>query len=95
MSLGVNKLIGPKVVAAGTFTPSGTTSVVQFPALAGATTDYVVMLTGTTSTVVYLSTGLAAVASTGDWGFTATGSSAAPINWTVVKTGVVGVNVPG
>ena len=95
MSLGVNKLIGPKVVAAGLTTLATTTGVVQFPALAGVVGDYVVMVSALSNTHCYVSTGLAAVSSTGEWGFTITGGNAANVNWCVVKTGVVGVNVPG
>lgn len=95
MSIGVNKLIGPKVCAAGKITLTGTTGVVQFPALAGVVGDYVVMLSANTSTHVYVSSALAAVSSTDEWGFTATGGSGAVVNWAVIKTGVVGINVAG
>lgn len=87
MSLGVAKLIGPKVAAAGKVTLSGTTGVVQFPALVGEVGDYVVMLSANTSAHVYVSTAMAAVSDTDMWGFTATGGSGAVVNWTVVKVG--------
>jgi hypothetical protein len=87
MSLGVAKLIGPKVSAAGKVTLSGTTGVVEFPALVGAVSDYVVMLSANTSTHVYVSTAMAAISSTDQWGFTVTGGSGAVVNWTVVKIG--------
>ena len=95
MSLGVSKLIGPKVVMAGSVTLSGTTGTVQFPAPVGAVGDYIVMLTPTSSTLAYVSTGLATVASTSDWSFTVTGGSGAVVNWTVVKTGLTMQNIPG
>ena len=88
MSLGVHKLIGPRVVAAGAETLSGTTGTVEIPALAGAVTDYIVMLTGVSATEAYLSTGLAAVASTDTWNFTITGGSGEVVNWMVVKKGL-------
>lgn len=87
MSLGVAKLIGPKVAAAGKITLTSTTGVVEFPALVGTVSDYVVMLSANTSTHVYVSTALAAIADTGEWGFTITGGSTALVNWAVVKIG--------
>lgn len=87
MSLGVAKLIGPKVCAAGKVTLSGTTGVVQFPALVGVVGDYVVMLTANSNTLAYVSTAMAAVSDTDQWGFTVTGGNGAVVNWTVVKTG--------
>ena len=95
MSLSVSKLIGPKVCAAGSVTCSGTTGVVQFPSLAGVVGGYVVMLTATTSTLAYVSTNLAAVASTNDWSFTVTAGSGAVVNWTVVSVGNALINIPG
>lgn len=88
MSLGVSKLIGPKVAAAGKVTLSGTTGVVEFPALVGAVTDYVVMVSANSSTLAYVSSALAVSGTTSDqWTFTATGGSGAVVNWTVVKIG--------
>jgi len=87
MSLGVAKLIGPKVSAAGKITLAGTTGVVEFPALVGAVSDYVVMLSATTSDHVFVSVAMAAIVGTDQWGFTVTGGSNAVVNWTVVKVG--------
>lgn len=87
MSLGINKLIGPKVAAAGTKTLTGTTGVVEFPELVGVVGDYIVILSANTSVHVYVSTALAAIASTNEWGFTITGGSGAVVNWAVVKVG--------
>lgn len=87
MSLGVGKLIGPKVAAAGKVTLSGTTGVVQFPALVGVVADYVVMVTANSATLAYVSTAMAAISDTDQWGFTVTGGSGAVVNWTVVKIG--------
>lgn len=82
MSLGVHKLIGPRVCAAGSAVPGD----VVFPALSGDVGDYVVMLTGD-SAVATLTDALAAVSDSGDWGFTI-GGSADLVNWLVVKTGL-------
>ena len=87
MSLGVSKLIGPKVAAAGKITLTGTTGVVEFPALVGVVGDYVVMLSANTSDHVFVSTPMAAIVDTDQWGFTVTGGSGAVVNWTVVKVG--------
>lgn len=87
MSLGVAKLIGPKVAAAGKVTLSGTTGTVEFPALVGVVGDYVVMVSANTSTHVYVSTAMAAVTDTNAWSFIVTGGSGAVVNWAVIKTG--------
>ena len=88
MSLGVAKLIGPKVAAAGRVTLSSTTGVVQFPSLVGSVNDYVVMVSANSSTLAYVSSALAVTGATNDqWTFTATGGSGAVVNWTVVKIG--------
>lgn len=87
MSLGVSKLIGPKVVAAGNKTLTLTTGVVQFPAPVGAVSDYVVMVSANSSTLAYVSSALAEVSSTSDWTFTITGGSGALVNWCVIKKG--------
>jgi hypothetical protein len=95
MSLGVAKLVGPKITAAGSVTLSGTTGTVTIPALTGAVTDYVVMLTANGATAPYVSTALAAVVGTGDWSFGVTAGSGAVVNWALVKTGLAGTYVPG
>lgn len=88
MSLGVSKLIGPKVSAAGKVTLSGTTGVVEFPALVGSVSDYVVMVSANSSTLAYVSSALAVAGATADqWTFTATGGSGAVVNWAVIKIG--------
>lgn len=88
MSLGVHKLIGPKVVAAGKETLNGTTADIEFPAPTGVVGDYVVMLTSDDSTVPYVSTPLAAVADTNNWKFTVTAGNNAVVNWMIVKVGL-------
>lgn len=93
MSLGVERLIGPRVVAAGTKTLTSTTGTVVIPALSGVVGDYVVMVSANTSAHVYVSTAMAAVSDTGDWSFIITGGSGALVNWTIVKTGLTYVPV--
>lgn len=88
MSLGVHKLIGPRVVAAGSETLVGTTGTVEVPTLPGAVSDYVVQLTGVSTTVPYVSSVLAAVADTDTWHFTITGGSGEAVYWTIVKKGL-------
>jgi hypothetical protein len=88
MSLGVHKLIGPRVVAAGSETLVGTTGVVEIPTLPGVVGDYCIQLTGVSTTVPYVSVALAAVASTDTWNFTITGGSGEVVHWTVVKKGL-------
>lgn len=95
MSLGVARLVGPKITAAGAVTLTGTTGTVTIPALTGATTDYVVMLTANGSTAPYISTALATVANSGDWSFGITAGSGAKVNWALVKTGLAGTVVAG
>jgi hypothetical protein len=88
MSLGVNKLIGPRVVAAGSETLVGTTGVVEIPELPGVPADYIVMTTGVSATVSRVTTPLAAVANTDTWNFTITGGSGEVVHWTVIKKGL-------
>ena len=88
MSLGIHKLIGPKIVAAGVKTLSGTTGTVYVPGLTGVASDYVVTVSALTSTHVYVSTNLAAVSDTDDMSFIITGGSGANVNWAVTKTGL-------
>lgn len=88
MSLSIKKLIGPKVVAAGKETLSGTTGTFEIPAQTGAVTDYIVMLTNNSSTNAYVSTDLAAVTDTDTWNFTVTAGSGDVVRWAVLKTGL-------
>ena len=85
-TLGVNKLVGPRVMAAGSQVFSGTTTVVEMPALAGDVGDYVVMLTGNHATIPHISTALGATTG-GAWHFTATGADTSTLHWMVVKKG--------
>lgn len=85
MSLGVSKLVGPKIACAGTCVLSGTTGVVLIPDQ-GTLTDYIVILQSRTATAAYVSSALAQ--SSGSWTFTITGSSGATVDYLVVKIGL-------
>lgn len=87
-SLGVEKLIGPKVVAAGHETLSGTTAVVELPAPTGAVADYMVVLQTDSAVPAYTSVALAAVAGSDSWSFTVTADTDAKVDWMVVKKGL-------
>jgi len=87
-SLGVNKLIGPHIVAAGTETLSGTTAVIEMPAPASSVTGYAVFLNNNSSTHAYVSTALAVSSETDTWTFTATAGSGDIVKWMIVKLGL-------
>lgn len=87
MSLSVKKLIGPHIVAAGTETLSGTTGTIEIPAVATSVSGYFVMLQTNSATAAYVSTDLAATASS-DWAFGVTAASGAVVNWVIVKSGL-------
>ena len=84
MSLGVNKLIGPRVVAAGHATIGGGGTVdVDIPTLTGSISDYIVMATDTNATVAAVNVTTFALD-----GFTLKGTAAHVVNWAVVKVGI-------
>ncbi len=87
-SMGVEKLIGPKIVACGREILSSTTAVVETPAPSDSISNYIVLLTTHSATVAYISTDLAAIASTGMVNFTITAGSGATVDWALVKKGV-------
>lgn len=82
MTLGVDHLIGPRVVAAGSETLSGTTGTVEIPAQTGVYTDYVVFLQSNGSTYAYTA------GMTSTWTFAITAGSGAVVSWVVVKKGL-------
>jgi hypothetical protein len=83
MSLGVHRLIGPRVVGAGVVTLSGTTGTVVFPTLPGGHAKYSIQLTGGSTTVPHFS-------AFADTGFTVTGGSGDTVFWTIIKNGIWG-----
>lgn len=89
MSVGVEKLVGPHIVAAGTETLSGTTAVIEIPAPATAVTGYHVQLSNNSSTHAYVSTALAVSGvDSGVWTLTVTAGSGDIVKWSLVKEGV-------
>lgn len=88
MSLGVDKLIGPRIVAAGTETLSGTTAVIEFPGPTTSVTGYAIFLCNNSSTNPYVSTALATITDSSNWKFTVTAGSGDIVKWQCVKLGV-------
>lgn len=87
LSLSANKLIGPRIVAAGTKTLSGGAGTVVLPALTGVTADYVVMITDTNSSATAVSGSLAIVAGTSTT-LTLAGTGSHVLAYVVVKVGL-------
>lgn len=87
MTLGVDHLIGPRVVNAGLVTMTASTKDVDFETLSGVVGDYSVQLTASNGTAVYVTS------FTVD-GFTINGASGQTIYWAVFKNGLSGSSVP-
>jgi hypothetical protein len=81
MTLGSDHLIGPHVVAAGNFTMTGATGVVQIPTLSGVVADYSFHVTADTANSVHVT----AKAVTG---FTINGTNGQVVSWMIVKNGL-------
>ena len=88
MSLGVEKLIGPRVVAADSVTLDGSGDAeVVLPLLPGAVTDYIVTATDSdTSGATAVTASMAFNAN--DTTLTFKGTAANVINWTITKKGL-------
>jgi hypothetical protein len=86
-TLGVDHLIGPRVVNAGVVTMSASTKDVDFPTLSGVVGDYSVQLTASNSTAVFVTD------FTVD-GFTINGASGQTIYWSLFKNGLSESDVP-
>ena len=83
MSLGVNHLIGPRVVAAGSIAlGGGGTVTVNFPTLAGVAADYVGIAIDTNATVAAVNVTALTTSS-----IALKGTAAHVVNWMVVKAG--------
>ena len=83
MSLGVNKLIGPRVVAAGTATiGGGGTVTVNIPVLAGSASDYVGIAVDTNGTVAAVNVTALTTSS-----IALKGTATHVVNWMIVKAG--------
>lgn len=87
LSIGANKLIGPRIVAAGTVTLSGGAATVTLPALNGTTAQFVVMCTTTNGTAHAVSASLVVTAGTSTV-ITFAGTSTDVLAYTIVKTGL-------
>lgn len=84
MSLGVTKLIGPRVVAAGTATIGGGGTVeVNIPELSGDSDEYIVLATDTNATVAAVNVTAFALSA-----FTLKGTATHIINWAIIKVGL-------
>jgi len=82
-SLGVEKLIGPRVVAAGQVTLDGSTGLFTVDLdLSGSASDYVAFATDTHSTVAAVN-----VTSLSTTALALKGTAAHVVNWMVVKAG--------
>jgi hypothetical protein len=83
-SLGVGKLIGPRVVAAGSATVGGGGTVnVDFPTLPGLAAQYVVLATDTNATVAAVNVTAFTTSQ-----LTLKGTATHVINWMIVKVGL-------
>ncbi len=81
MSLGVSKLVGPRVALAGSATVGGGGTVaVDYPTLTGVAGDYIVVATDTHSTVAAVN-----VTALSTSQLTLKGTAAHVINWVIVK----------
>lgn len=84
MSLGVHRLIGPRVVGAGVINlGQSTTGTVYFPTLPGGHTLYSIQLTGNSATNPHYS-------SFADGSFVVTAGSGDIVFWTIIKNGIWG-----
>lgn len=86
MTLGTARLIGPRIVAAGTATLVSGAATVVLPAL-GSTSGYVVMVSDASGTAAATSGTLATVAGTSTT-LTLAGTGTHLLVWAVVKTGL-------
>lgn len=87
LSIGANKLIGPRIVAAGTKTLSGGAGTVVLPALAGSSSNYVVMVTDTNASATAVSGSLSISAGTSTT-LTLAGTGSHVLAYVIVKVGL-------
>jgi hypothetical protein len=88
MTLGVDNLIGPRVMAAGTATLSGGSGTIVLPAFAGVTADYMV-LCGDASGAAAATSATMAITSTATT-LTLKGTGTNTVKWAVIKVGISG-----
>lgn len=82
-TLGVDHLIGPRVVAAGVETLSGTTGTVEIPPQSGVYTDYIILLQQRGAATSAYHAGMQ-----DDWTFDLTAANNAVVEWAVVLKGL-------
>lgn len=86
-SMGANRLVGPRVIAAGTATSASGTATVLLPKISGDATDYVVMVTDTNATAAAVSGSLAN--NTNDTTLTLKGTDTHVLSWSIVSVGLM------
>ncbi len=83
MSLGVHRLVGPRVVGSGYVVLTLATETVYFPSLPGGFSLYSIQLTGNSATAPFYGTFT-------NNSFTVTGGVGDVVFWTIVKNGIWG-----
>jgi hypothetical protein len=86
-NLGINRLVGPKIIAAGLLTLKDSSDFVKISAPIGNPSDYCILLTGTSKTNPYISRSLSAIASD-IWQFEVTAGHHDLVHYVVIKIGV-------
>ena len=94
MTLGVDRLVGPRVVMAGVATVGqGGTVDVELPNLVGTVSQYSIQLTPNTGAATFSNFALTGTTNedlTSSAGFTITGTAGAVVYWSVLKNGIWG-----
>lgn len=85
MSLGVAKLIGPRVVVAGTVTLVGGAATVNFPPIIDVASNYIGMAMDTTAAAAVAVTSLPQDANSHIVGLVLAGTGTHVVNWMIVK----------
>lgn len=85
LSLGVNRLVGPKIIYAGILVLEGESGVVYIPEQAGKVCDYCVFVSNSSSVHAFLSSPLTDVAARSQWRFGVTAGNNDIVNYIVVK----------
>lgn len=86
MTMGVGRLIGPRIMAADSTTLSSGAATVVLPALEGVTADYIVLVTTTNSSAAAVSASLVITANATT--VTLAGTGAQVLSWAIIKKGL-------
>lgn len=86
-SLGVNKLVGPKIVFCSQVLLEGKTGLVYIPSQCGQVSDYCIFLTNNSSNHAFISSPLTSIPNSEEWRFGVTAGSNDIVNFMVVKIG--------